>query len=193
VFGRASQRARTWRNKGILSGSAWYNLTKKEPCHRAVTPGIYSLTSRRTHTSLGVVMLTTLTTIITSIVAVITGIAAVGGFLFGVYQYRRNVQLSTFRVYADKYNSILTPDIYDKWYNALCGDEENWTELTPTMIAYLNLIWEESYLVRNGVISKLLWRIWEPEARATINTDFAEHIIERYQYHFPLASQPSSI
>ena len=87
------------------------------------------------HTSLGVAVLTTLTTIITSMVAVV-------GFLFGVYQYRRNLQLSAFRVYADKYNSILTPDIYEKWSNALCGDKENWKELAPTMIAYLNLVWE---------------------------------------------------
>ena len=85
-------------------------------------------------------MLTTLTTIITSMVAIITSIVAVVGFLFGVYQYRRNLQLSAFRVYADKYNSILTPDIYEKWSEALRGDKENWKELTPTMIAYLNCV-----------------------------------------------------
>lgn len=124
-------------------------------------------------------MLTTLTTIIGSIVAV-------GGFLFGVYQYHRTVQLSTFRLYADKYNSIITTDIYDKWSKALCGDKEHWTELTPTMIAYLNLTWEQVYLMRNGVISKTLWRIWQPEVIRTINTDFAKHIIKQYDYHFPL-------
>jgi hypothetical protein len=86
----------------------------------------------------------------------ISSILAVVGFLFAVYQYRRNAQLAqlaTFRLYADKYNSILIPDIYDKWYKALGGDTENWKELTPTMIAYLNLIWEEAYLVQTGVIS----------------------------------------
>jgi hypothetical protein len=132
-------------------------------------------------------MLTTLTTIITSMVAVV-------GFLFGVYQYRRNLQLSAFRVYADKYNSILTPDIYAKWSNALRGDKENWKELAPTMIAYLNLVWEEMYLVQNGVISKVLWRIWEPEIREIINTDFARHVIKQYQYHLPrdLLDKPRS-
>jgi hypothetical protein len=124
-------------------------------------------------------MLITSTTIISSIVGVVE-------FLFAVYQYRRNVQLSTFRLYADKYNSILTPDIYDKWSKALCGDKENWKELTPTMIAYLNLVWEEVYLVRNGIISRVLWRIWKQELRTTINADFAKHIIKQYHYHFPL-------
>jgi hypothetical protein len=68
---------------------------------------------------------------------------------------------------------------------ALCGDEENWKELTPTMIKYLHLIWEEVYLVRNGVISNTLWRIWEQELRTNINTDFARHIIKQHNYHFP--------
>lgn len=71
-----------------------------------------------------------------------------------------------------------------KWSKALCGGKENLKELTPTMIAYLNLILEV-YLVQHRVISKVLWRIWEPELRTTINTDFAKHIIEQYHYHFP--------
>jgi hypothetical protein len=122
---------------------------------------------------------------LTTLTAVISCIVGVGGFVFGLYQYRRKLQLDAFRVYADKYNSILTPAIYEKWSRALCGDEEKWEELTPTMIAYLNLIWEEAYLVRYRVISKTLWRIWEKEIRKNINTAFAKHIIEKYKYHFP--------
>jgi hypothetical protein len=132
----------------------------------------------------------------TSLTAIISSIVAVVGFLFGVYQYRRNLQLSAFRVYADKYNSILTPDIYEKWSNALRpdGDKENRKELAPTMLAYLNLVWEEMYLVRNGVISKVLWRIWEPEIREIVNTDFAKDVIEQYHYHLPheLLDKPRS-
>jgi hypothetical protein len=132
-------------------------------------------------------MLTTLTTIVSSIVAV-------GAFIFGVYQYRRNLQLSAFRVYADKYNSILKPDIYEKWSSALHGHKENWEELAPTMIAYLNLVWEEMYLVEHGVISKVLWRIWEPEIQEIINTPFASHVIEKYHYQLPrdLLDKPRS-
>jgi hypothetical protein len=53
------------------------------------------------------------------------------------------------------------------------------------MIAYLNLIWEEMYLVENGVISKVLWGIWKQDIREIINTDFAKHIIKQCDYHFP--------
>ena len=122
---------------------------------------------------------------LTTLITVITTMIAVGGFLAGIYQYRRTVQLNTFRLYADKYNSIITPAILDKWTKALGGEDENWAELTPTMIAYLNLIWEEYYLSRNGIISKSLWRIWRPTVNRIINTGFARQVMTRYHYYFP--------
>jgi hypothetical protein len=51
---------------------------------------------------------------------------------------------------GNKYNAIFPPDVYGKWVRALNGDRELWVELNPTMIQYLNLVWEESYLSLDG-------------------------------------------
>ena len=104
------------------------------------------------------------------VAGIISSFAAAGSVMFGVYQYRQTVQMSTYRTYADKYNSLLKVDDYDKWLAALSGKDEYWAELTPTMIAYLNLVWEEVYLTQSGIISKKLWRIWRPEVIRTIDT-----------------------
>jgi hypothetical protein len=37
-------------------------------------------------------------------------------------------------MYADRYNAILTPDIYEKWVGAIKGDRDHWIELNSTMI-----------------------------------------------------------
>ena len=84
-------------------------------------------------------MFTTIVTVVATIITVLT-------FFVGVYQYRRSVHMNIFRTYADKYNSIITPEIYDKWQSAIHGDKKHWDELTPHMIQYLNLIWEEFFL-----------------------------------------------
>jgi hypothetical protein len=121
---------------------------------------------------------TTITTIIGSVVAVAT-------FANAVWQYRRKVHLEIFRTYADRYNAILTPDIYDKWVSAIKGDHSHWTELNPTMIRYLNLIWEEFYLSRDGVIPSRLWRLWVPEINRVLSSEFARSVLETHDFHFP--------
>ena len=122
----------------------------------------------------------------------ITTIATLAGIALGVaslvnaaWQFRRSVHLNIFRTYADKYNLILTPNVYPKWQSALNGDQANWVELTPTMISYLNLIWEECYLARDRVIPRRLWCLWLPEIRQVLCSEFAQNIIETYHFHFP--------
>src|ERR1039458_4530515 len=105
-----------------------------------------------------------LTTIVGSLIAVATLVNA-------VWQYRRKVHLEIFRTYADRYNAILTPDIYEKWVGALRGDRDHWVELNPTMIRYLNLIWEEFFLSRDGLIPGRLWRLWSPEIRRVLSSE----------------------
>ena len=62
-------------------------------------------------------MVATITAVIGTTIAVIT-------FIVGVFQYRRTVHMNIFRTYADKYNSIVTADIYDKWQSALNGTQD---------------------------------------------------------------------
>ena len=121
--------------------------------------------------------LTTVTTIVATIIAV-------ASFASGVSQYRRKIHLEIFRAYADRYNSIVSPDLYERWQLALNGEREHWPELTETMVKYLNLTWEEFYLSRDGLIPRKLWKLWLPEIQRVLNSDFAKSVIERYDFHF---------
>ena len=87
---------------------------------------------------------------ITALTALTGSIVGVATLANAVWQYRRKVHLEIFRIYADRYNAILTPDLYLKWQAALNGEQDCWSELTPTMIQYLNLIWEECFLSKTG-------------------------------------------
>ena len=122
---------------------------------------------------------------ITNFVAVLAVAIGATSIAIAVYQYRRSVHRDIFRVYADKYDSILQPEIYPLWQQALAGDDKHWERLTPVMIAYLNLIWEESYLVSDGVIPNQLWDLWRPEVQKVLRTDFARQIIKNCDFHFP--------
>ena len=122
-------------------------------------------------------------TLLTALVGTVVGIGTLAN---AVWQYRRKVHLEIFRAYADKYNAIFSPDVYGKWVRALNGDRELWTELNPTMIQYLNLVWEEFYLSQDGAIPGRLWRIWLPEITAVLSSDFARNAAKTYGFHFPV-------
>lgn len=123
-------------------------------------------------------MLITITTIVGTIIAV-------AALVTGIYQYRRTVHLDIFREYADKYNSIITPDMYDKWHAAIAGQKDSWEELTPTMIQYLNLIWEEFFLLETRILPRSLWSAWLPGIMLVLDSEFAKVTIDKYQPHFP--------
>jgi len=53
------------------------------------------------------------------------------------------------------------------------------------MIAYLNLIWEEQFLAKERTIPRRLWRLWEPEIRKVLCSDFAMAVMQEYDFHFP--------
>ena len=73
-------------------------------------------------------------------VMILSMLGASIAFIFGVFQYYKTIQLQNFRFYADKYNSILPPEKYEIWVQAVeYEDRSKWDELTPQMIAYLNL------------------------------------------------------
>ena len=76
---------------------------------------------------------------IPAVTAVVGRLVAVGTLTNAVRQYRRKVHLEIFRVYAYRYNAIVTPNIYQKWERALQGDREQWPDVAPTMLQYLNL------------------------------------------------------
>jgi hypothetical protein len=87
-------------------------------------------------------------------------------------------------MYPDRYNAILTPDIYEKWVGAIKGNLDHWIELNSTMIRYLNLIWEEYYLSRDGLIPKRLLQLWLPEMDRVLSSEFAKSVAKAYDFHF---------
>lgn len=121
-------------------------------------------------------------TTVTTLAGTVVGL---GTLATGVWQYRRKVHLEIFRVYADKYNAILTPEIYEIWLDAIRGERIHWGKLTPTMIMYLNLIWEELFLAYDGAIPRRLWRVWLPEIKHVLSSDFAKVVLESCDFHFP--------
>lgn len=121
---------------------------------------------------------------VTALTTIVGGLVAVATFVNAVRQYRRKVHLEIFRTYADRYNAILTPDIYEEWVGAIKGDRDRWIELNPTMIRYLNLIWEEYYLSRDGLIPGRLWQLWLPEISRVLSSEFARSVAKAYDFHF---------
>lgn len=114
----------------------------------------------------------------------ILGIVVAGaGIFLSVRQYIRSKQLEIFSTYVGRYNSIVRPEIYDKWQAAVFeNNEDYWEELQPVMIAYLNLVWEEAHLRKNNLISQDIWEIWKPKIQEIIESRFAEKIAINYKY-----------
>lgn len=123
---------------------------------------------------------------VTVVTTIVGSMIAVASFASAAWQYRRKIHLEIFRTYADRYNAILTPDIYEKWLAALKGEQSHWTELEPTMIKYLNLVWEEFFLYRDGAIPRRLWRLWLPEVRRVLSSEFGSAVLQAYDFHFPI-------
>lgn len=95
-------------------------------------------------------------------------------------QYLQSKQLDVFNSYTKRYNEIINSSNLAHWHSALKGDESHYDKMEPCMVQYLNLVWEEWYLRKNNLISKKLWKIWEPEIRKNLETDFARRVITKY-------------
>jgi hypothetical protein len=122
---------------------------------------------------------------VTTVTTIVGSTIAVASFANAVWQYRRKIHLEVFRTYTDRYNAVLTPDIYDKWKAALEGNQQHWRELTPIMIRYLNLIWEEFFLSQDKVIHRRLWQLWLPGISRVLSSEFARTVQKAYEFHFP--------
>ena len=123
---------------------------------------------------------------VTALATTVGSMVAAGTLTNAVWQYRRKTHLEIFRIYADRYNAILTPDIYEKWVRAVSGERELWAELNPTLIRYLNLVWEEAYLSKSGAIPRRLWKIWLPEITHVLSSEFVRNAATTYDFHFPV-------
>lgn len=115
---------------------------------------------------------------ITAFGALIVAGSAVSGYC----QYLKSKQLEVFNSYTKRYNEIINSSNLAHWHSALKGDESHYVKMEPCMVQYLNLVWEEWYLRKNNLISKKLWRIWEPEIRKNLETDFARRVITKYDF-----------
>jgi hypothetical protein len=122
---------------------------------------------------------------LTNVLATVGTAVGVATLLSGAWQYRRSVHRNVFRVYADKYNFVVPPETYADWEAAIRGDSQKWETMTPIMIAYLNLIWEEYYLFRDHSMPRSLWKFWLPEIQRVLCSEFAKHVMKEFDFHFP--------
>jgi len=121
--------------------------------------------------------------LIENLIAILGLIGGAISLFVSVGQYVKSKQIEIFSTYVEKYNAIVKPEIYDKWYEAVFRDnEEYWEELKPVMIAYLNLVWEEVHLREKDLISSQTWKIWKKEILRIIRSRFAREILGRYKY-----------
>jgi hypothetical protein len=122
---------------------------------------------------------------ITDIAAILGGIAAIAGLVFGLWEFRRKTDLEMFRAHTEKYNKIITPEIHDKW-NKACNSKnpKEWEGLDHIAIAFLNLVWEEIYLHKIGVLRNKIWKIWFKEINAVCTKPFAEEMMDKYHFQF---------
>lgn len=109
-------------------------------------------------------------------------------FFWGVWQYYHSQSLDVFHRYCDRYNKIVTPEVMEDWCNALQdwppNDAEKRKQLELTMLAYLNLVWEEFYLRQKRMIPVKLWDAWRSGIDETIQSDFAKSVLKKYREHF---------
>lgn len=116
----------------------------------------------------------------------IAGIVLSVATLFSTYrQYKSKIQIEIFEKYTKRYNEIITPENMANWNFAINGDKTLWEHMTPEMIKYLNLVWEEYYLSQSGIIPEDLWSIWRPEINRVLKSDFAKAIIRQYGFQLP--------
>jgi hypothetical protein len=124
---------------------------------------------------------------------ILTPFGCLAAFFWGVWQYFHSKSLDVFDRYCEKYNRIVTPEIWDDWTKALKqwplddktpGNKVLIQQLERAMLAYLNLVWEEFYLHDEGLIRKGAWKAWRSCIDKTIHTDFACSVLMKYCNHF---------
>ncbi|TBR41204.1 hypothetical protein CBF23_010315 [Marinomonas agarivorans] len=114
----------------------------------------------------------------------------VGAFI-GVWAtywtYVNGKRLELFQTYIDKFNDIITPEDMPWWTKSMSNeplDSENIQDYEMKMLRYLNLVWEEHFLYTEGMISKKLWRLWEPNICFALKTDFCRQVFDKYETSF---------
>lgn len=118
-------------------------------------------------------------------------ILGLSGAFIGVWMtywtYVNGKRLELFQTYIDKFNAIITPEDMLWWAQAMNSEElasKNVQEYEMKMLRYLNLVWEEHFLYTEGMISKKLWRLWEPNICFVLKTQFCRQVFDKYESSF---------
>ncbi|MCV6589088.1 MAG: hypothetical protein OIF57_08675 [Marinobacterium sp.] len=114
-------------------------------------------------------------------------LAAVGGIWISWFTYLNGKRMEVFQMYVDKFDRVITSEDISWWSHLidtgnLPEDASDYHE--AKMLQYLNLVWEEYYLYKQGMISSKLWNIWEPGIVEVIKTDFAQNVFKKYNKGF---------
>jgi hypothetical protein len=105
-----------------------------------------------------------------------TPIGVIGGFMSLIYtinNFRRQINVQILMKYTERYEHIL--DQFPK--EALLGRfspdaplPPESTELTVSLLKYLNLCSEEFYLWKHGYLAKTVWIVWEGDLKRIIGS-----------------------
>ena len=109
------------------------------------------------------------------------------GVFWGVYVYRRQMNAQLFLSYTQRYSDLMRgfPADCRDLRIAIDGDlPKSSSELTSSVLEYLNLCSEEFYLWKRGYLATGVWRIWEGELVRTLQSPLLRREWEKLRAEF---------
>ena len=109
------------------------------------------------------------------------------GLVWGIYIYKKQSNIQIFLEYTKRYSEIMDGFPKDARIYRVNSSEllpEESTDLTLSVLKYLNLSSEEFYLMRNHQLSKRIWRIWEDELIRTIKSNLIRREWTKIKHEF---------
>jgi hypothetical protein len=117
-------------------------------------------------------------------------LVALIGILIGAgmsyWTYMQNKRFEIFQIYSKKYNAIILPEDIEWWTQTLNNNhipEDKYCEYK--MLEYFNLASEEYYLFKTKMIGKKLWKVWKPNIKRILKSEFAHLVRDKYQIKLP--------
>lgn len=103
---------------------------------------------------------------------------ALGGFLWGVLVYHRNMNAQLFIAYTKRYDEVMEA------FSAACDGDcptdlfvsppPRSQRLTAAVVRYLNVCSQEFYLHRRRYLANDIWSIWEAEIERNLAGDLLQ-------------------
>lgn len=100
------------------------------------------------------------------IAQVVSALVALAGLLYTARVFRRQMNIQLFLAFTDRYVKTLdsfSPEAREARLKLDAKLPPPSPKLSKQILQYLTVCGEEYYLYRNGYLSKVLWKLWEPK------------------------------